>query len=172
MMHDQDFFMDVVTPDQSDVLVALLERLKLSKDINYFTKCLGGDNDGRVVLMAHQGNIACGICVVNFKPIYPMFKRLNIPEIQDLNVVPDFRRQGVGAKLIAAAEDLARTRGHDSMGIGVGLSSSYGAAQRLYVRLGYIPDGAGVSYDGHPVRHGDMRPIDDDLNLYMVRELE
>ena len=49
--------------------------------------------------------------------------------------------------------------------------SGFGAAQRLYCKLGYIPDGNGVTYDREAVRAGDMRAVDDLLCLMMVKAL-
>jgi hypothetical protein len=39
-------------------------------------------------------------------------------------------------------------------GIGVGLDASYGAAQRLYARRGYVPDGRGLTSKSAHVPHG------------------
>lgn len=36
----------------------------------------------------------------------------------------------------------------DTVCLGVGLHSGYGAAQRMYVLRGYVPDGSGVWYEG------------------------
>ena len=57
------------------------------------------------------------------------------------------------------------------MGLAVGLHRSYGAAQRLYARLGYMPDGYGVTYDREAVVPGDFRAVDDELCLMMVKTL-
>lgn len=156
---------------EREQLETLLSKLDFSKDIRYFLRCIEEADEARVVVIATLNETPVGLCVVNFVPIYPMFRRLHIPEIQDLNVMSDARHQGVGAALVAAAEELARGRGHTQMGIGVGLTSAYGAAQRLYMKLGYLPDGAGISYDGAPVRAGEMRAVDDELCLYLVREI-
>ena len=58
------------------------------------------------------------------------------------------------------------------MGISVALGASYGPAQRLYATLGYMPDGNGVTYDRMAVGFGEMRPVDDDLCLMMVKDLQ
>ena len=42
--------------------------------------------------------------------------RLGVPEIQDVYVLPDRRREGIATALTGAAEALARTRGHDRFG--------------------------------------------------------
>lgn len=126
-----------------------------------------GDVDTR--LRGHD-NVA-GYVLLNFNPAYAPFKHMNIPEIQDLNVHPDCRRQGLGERLVRACEDEARAQGCDMIGLGVGLSAAYGAAQRLYCRLGYLPDGAGLIYDGERVPVGAAKPNDDDLCLMMIKEL-
>ena len=106
-----------------------------------------------------------------WQPRYTPFRRLKIPEIQDLNVAPTHRRRGVGAALVTYCENQARAKGSDTMGIAVGLHKSYGPAQRLYVRMGYVPDGAGVFYDNVPVEYGSMRPMDDAFTLKVTKDL-
>lgn len=109
--------------------------------------------------------------VLNPAPSYALFSRLGIPELQDLNVLSGDRERGVGAALVAACEDLARGRGATQIGLAVGLTKSYGAAQRLYARMGYRPDGYGITYDRQTVTAGELRPADDNLCLMMVRDL-
>ena len=113
----------------------------------------------------------CGYCFLNFTPKYALFKKLGIAEVQDLNVEQYYRRQGVGKRLIRHCEEQVRDKGFAQIGIGVGLDGSFGAAQRLYVRMGYVPDGYGVTYDREFVACGDIFPIDDRLSLMMVKEL-
>jgi hypothetical protein len=57
------------------------------------------------------------------------------------------------------------------VGIGVGLSADYGAAQRMYVKRGYIPDGRGVSYNDHFPAPGETLPLDDSLVLHFTKDL-
>ena len=78
---------------------------------------------------------------------YEPFRRWGIPEINDLNTATHLRRQGIGSRLIAVAEDLVRRSGHQTIGIGVGVTPDYAMAQRLYPRLGYVADGLGVHPD-------------------------
>jgi len=86
-------------------------------------------------------------------------------------VIPSARRQGFGAELVEYCEILARQNGKTHMGISVGLYASYGPAQRLYVRRGYVPDGAGVSADDTPIKGGEVRAIDDGLTLKLIKAL-
>ena len=57
------------------------------------------------------------------------------------------------------------------VGIGVGLYRDYGAAQRMYIKRGYIPDGRGVYYDTEQVQPGQRVPVDDSLALFFTKEL-
>jgi hypothetical protein len=59
----------------------------------------------------------------------------------------------------------------DIVALGVGLHSGYGAAQRIYVKRGYIPDGNGAWYQGK--QHPQYAPcvLDDDLIIYMSKRL-
>ena len=58
-----------------------------------------------------------------------------------------------------------------TVGIGVGLYDGYGAAQKLYVKRGYIPDGQGITYNYKPVAYGEKVPLDDDLVLWFTKEI-
>ena len=57
-------------------------------------------------------------------------------------------------------------------GIGVGMTSDYGPAQRLYILRGYIPDGRGLHWRDHYVGYREEVVIDDDLALYLTKELK
>lgn len=99
---------------------------------------------------------------------YPAFAIPNIPEIVDFNVLPKFRRQGIGAVLMDAAENRVAARS-EVVGLSVGMTSDYGSAQRMYANRGYIPDGRGLHSRGQPVQYGQSVPVDDDLVLYLTK---
>ncbi len=124
-----------------------------------------------VLLIASQDKADIAFGVLNFEPKYSLYQRLGYPEIQDLNVIPEHRQQGVATALIEAFEALAQDQGAKAMGISVGLTKDYGPAQRLYFKLGYIPDGNGATYDREGVTFGTSYPADDDLCLMMVKSL-
>ncbi len=141
-------------------------------DADYFEHCLNLQAQGkREVLIVSSDGIDAGYGMLNWIPKYALFKKLGIPEIQDLNVVPAFRQRGLASYFIKHCEDVARQKGHEEMGIAFGLYSSYGPAQRLYIKLGYIPDGQGVTYDRKQIAHGDFKPVDDDLCLMLIKAL-
>ena len=88
------------------------------------------------------------------------------PEIQDLAVLPEYRRRGIAGALLDRAEVSAFERS-DIVRIAVGLHPGYNAAQRLYVLRGYVPDGRGVTYRNQPVAEGAKVRMDDDLVLHL-----
>tara|TARA_B100001750_G_C15518740_1_gene609613 strand:+ start:3185 stop:3655 length:471 start_codon:yes stop_codon:yes gene_type:complete len=109
-----------------------------------------------------------GYVVLNLQPSYGIYSRIGIAEIQDLYVLPNHRREGVATALIRFCEQQVTT---DMVGISVPVSPQFGAAQRLYYRLGYEPDGNGVTYDREPIAHGSLVKLDDCLCLMMVKDL-
>jgi ribosomal protein S18 acetylase RimI-like enzyme len=100
--------------------------------------------------------------------IHPPFRDAGVPEIQDFNVLPAFRRRAIGTKLMDEAERLILERSF-VIGIGVGLHHDYGAAQRLYVKRGYVPDALGITSHGRRVNWGEKAKIDDDLVLWFTK---
>jgi GNAT superfamily N-acetyltransferase len=102
---------------------------------------------------------------------YPPFKKNNTPEIHDVWIFEEQRNKGCGSMLIRHLEQLAKKKGHRKIGIGVGLYRDYGSAQKLYFRMGYCPDGEGISYQCTPVVPGEKYPADDDLILWLLKQL-
>ena len=142
-----------------------------TKPENYFAACCQQQTDGAIVLLvACDDDHYIGHVKVVWEPDYLYFRQRNIPEIQDLNVLPDYRRQGIAAKLVDKAEAIIKTRSPIA-GIGFGLYADYGAAQRMYILRGYVPDGQGVSYGDEYVTPGQRVNVDDDLVLHLVKTL-
>lgn len=125
----------------------------------------------RLVWLAFAENKACGYVTLKWKSLYIPFQEKGIPEVSDLNVIPEFRSRGIGAALVEIAEKAARENSCSHIGLGVGLYKDYGHAQKLYARRGYVPDGKGVTYDFQPVKPGKKVILDDDLNLWLKKEL-
>jgi GNAT superfamily N-acetyltransferase len=124
----------------------------------------------RACLVATVAEQFAGYVTLNWLPTYPGFVEAKIPEIQDLNVLPDFRRKGIGSRLLDEAEGLAARR-FTAVGIGVGLHPGYNQAQRLYVKRGYIPDGRGTTYRDRYVEEGAHVILDDHLILHLIKQL-
>jgi len=79
-------------------------------------------------------------------------------------------REGGRVTLPDELEGIA-ARTSDTVGLGVGLYADYGNAQRLYGKRGYVMDGRGLMYANEAVRQGRTVTVDDDLLLYMVKQL-
>lgn len=159
----------LATVEDSALLAGLESILQSRSEADFVERLL--QHPDRSVILGFMDDRAAGYGVVNWSPAYSLFARLNIPELQDLNVLPGDRGNGLGKVLVQACESLARGKGAAQMGLAVGLTRSYGPAQRLYTRLGYVPDGYGITHDREPVQPGDIRAIDDDLCLMMVRDI-
>lgn len=155
--------------DKSDLasLYALYDMIG-KKDEGYFEACF---EKKCLVLIAAHNEKDIGFGVLNFNPKYNLYQKLDIPEIQDLNVIPDARQQGVATMLVDAFEGIAIDKGATNIGISVGLTKDYGPAQRLYCKLGYMPDGYGVTYNREGVKPQHSYPVDDDLCLMLVKPL-
>lgn len=166
-----DLSIKLLAQSRSKDFLDLIARFGFS-DTDYYLHVLERTQKGEIdIVIADLRGEPCGYALLNWQPKYAYFKKFGLPEIQDLNVLRDYRRQGVGAQIIGFCENLAREKGHKEMGIGVGLDHTFGAAQRLYARLGYIPDGAGVTYDRKQVAVGEFYPIDMNLSLMMHKNL-
>lgn len=124
----------------------------------------------RSCLVATVHEQFAGYVTLNLLPTYPGFVDLRIPEIQDLNVLVEFRNRGIASRLLDQAEAQAARR-CSVVGIGVGLHPGYNQAQRLYVKRGYIPDGRGITYRDRYVEEGAQVVLDDDLILHFTKSL-
>jgi GNAT superfamily N-acetyltransferase len=128
------------------------------------------DAGEREVFVARWGGLFAGYVTVLWRSDYPPFAARDIPEVQDFNVLPDFRRRRIGTALMEVAERRILERS-PVIGIGVGLYHDYGAAQRLYVLRGYVPDGLGITAHGRRLTWGDEAKVDDDLVLWLTRSV-
>jgi len=118
------------------------------KTVEVFESYLREQSVGqRIGLVATLDGVFAGYITVKWHSEYPPFAEKGIPEIQDLNVLPDFRRRRVASRLVDEAERRIFERGAVA-GIGFGISADYGPAQRMYVRRGYVPDGRGLFANG------------------------
>lgn len=128
----------------------------------------------RLAWVAHVNNQFAGYVTLKWQSQYESFAAARIPEIMDLNVIPPFRKCGVGSMLLDIAEKEAATKSEIvsiCVGLYAGEDGGYGSAQRLYIKRGYIPDGKGVTYNYQPTIPGNSYPFDDDLVLWLTKKL-
>ena len=118
----------------------------------------------------YQGHPAGSVYVYRTPHDGP-FKEKDWPEIHDFSVLEKYQRKGIGSKLMDTAEQIAAQYA-DTVCLGVGLCDSYGTAQRMYVKRGFVPDGSGVWYQGRQCRQYEtVCTVDDDLILYLTKAL-
>lgn len=98
----------------------------------------------RVTFVACIEEKSVGYTNLVWKSDYKSFDETGIPEINNMHILDEFQKQGIGTALIQEAEKIALMQGKEEIGIGFGLTPDYGTAQRLYPKLGYIPDGRGA----------------------------
>lgn len=160
---------EIKTATKEDIpaLYTLYEAMG-KKDAGYFESCFEKDF---TILIALEDNKNVGFTILNFNPKYALYKKLDIPEIQDLNVIPDARQKGIATAIVNKCEEIAEDNGKTQIGISVPLNKSHGPAQRLYIKLGYMPDGNGITYDREPVSDVSRYCVDDDLCLMMLKDL-
>ena len=136
-----------------------------------FDKYLLAQQSGeRLIWVAYDSDQFAGYVTLKWESEYPSFYEKNIPEIMDLNVLPPFRSKGIGSALLEIVENEAYKK-CDVVGLGVGLYSGYGAAQRLYITRGYMPDGEGITYNYKRVEPGETVCLDDDLVLWLTKKV-
>jgi GNAT superfamily N-acetyltransferase len=157
-------------PDVAPISAAF-RGLGWNKPRSQYERYLSEHQEGiRTIFVAFSGRDFAGYVTIDWRPSYPPFRADGIPEIQDFNVLPRFRRRGIGTRLMDEAEQKVSERS-SIVGIGVGMTPDYGAAQRLYALRGYIPDGKGVMRHHRPVGRGDRITVDDALVFYMTKSL-
>jgi GNAT superfamily N-acetyltransferase len=157
--------------DDPNVISAAFTAIGSHKPASQYLLYLAEQATGRrVVLVATLAGVFVGYTTLVWQPRYAYFRDRGIPEIQDLNVLPPYRRRGIATRLVTMAERIASAC-TPAIGIGVGLHPGYNAAQRMYVLRGYVPDGQGVAYDGRYVAEGERVIFDDHLALYLTKSL-
>ena len=157
--------------DVAPLVVAFAELGWPGKDAALFEGYLTAQARDEIrCLVAVSGDHVAGYVCVEWRSSYAPFAVAGIPEIVDLNVLPRFRRQGLGTALMDAAEADVGSRSAVA-GLGVGLYADYGDAWRVYIARGYVPDGRGVMYEGRAVVPGAVIPIDDSAVMMLTKVL-
>ena len=156
-------------PDDPPLIAAAFTAIRWDKPQAQYERYLDEQTaDSRPVLVARLDGAFAGYVTVLWETGYAPFREAGIPEIQDFNVLPQYRRRGIRTALMDAAEALIAQRS-PLAGIGVGLYPDYGPAQRLYVLRGYVPDGRGVAWNQVPTTPMQAVTLDDDLALYFTK---
>ncbi len=134
---------------------------------NYYKEQQKGE---RLVFVPEYKGKVVGICTLVLHPSEGPWGGKDMPEIVDLCVFFHIHKSGIGSKLLDVAESEAGKRS-DTVFLAVGCHSGYGPAQRIYVKRGYIPDGSGVWYQNKQLDQYAPCVNDDDLLLFMSKQL-
>lgn len=133
---------------------------------------LKDQREGRAIsLVAEYLGQAAGYINIYPNATWGAFAGKGYPEIVDFGVLEKYRCKGIGSKLMDVAEKVAREYS-TTVSLGVGMNTSYGSAQRMYVKRGYIPDGTGVWYQGIMWPPYTNCCNDDELILYFSKQLD
>ncbi|TYP74002.1 GNAT family N-acetyltransferase [Paenibacillus methanolicus] len=142
----------------------------LDRPIGYYADCFEANRGGtRITVLAEADGAIAGCGHVLKASGYALFREAGIAEVNDLNVLPEFRRRGVGGRLLDELEAIASRR-YAPIGLGVGLDASYVPAQRMYANRGYGPDDRGLRLVRAPVEPGGLDRTADRL-LYWAKAL-
>lgn len=117
----------LVTQDHIQIITHNFEFFGYPKNQDMFASYWFEHNEGsRVVWIAYDKEhyVIVGYVTLLSSSKYKSFYDAHIPEIKDLNVVPSYRKRGIGSLLLDAAERKAFERS-ESVGIGVGLPWDY-----------------------------------------------
>ncbi len=139
--------------------------------VEKYTQRLKDVADGKCISLVaeYEGNVARYFNVY-LNSTSGKFANKNIPELIDLGVLKKYRRHGIGNILMQVAEDIAK-KYSNIVCIGVGLHRDYGAAQRLYVKRSFLPDGIGLWYNGKNLKpYADMKN-DNEAVIYLSKKL-
>lgn len=165
-------FADLKLPDAEN-LADYFEKLGWHKPLSGFLSYLQEAELGlrKNILAKNSAGQILGYVTVLWESDYPYFQERAIPEIKDLNVLPEFQKKGYGRALLKAAEqEIYQKLGkNQTIGIGVGILKDYGPAQRLYIQEGYVPNAEGVTVGHQSLHYGLSSPVDDDWVLWMMK---
>ena len=132
---------------------------------NYFAE----QGKGRTIFVAeYEGEVAGHVSLLRSAECGPF---AGMPLISDLCVFFHLHNRGIASRLLDVLESEAAILS-DEVCLAVGCHSGYGAAQRLYVKRGYIFDGSGVWWNDKPLEQYAPCENDDDLVLWMSKKLK
>lgn len=124
-MLENGIFIRVIQADDVIEIVKVLKEAHMigreEQYTNYFNLCVEQTkNNERITWIAFAKNKVIGYVNIIFKSVYPFFVEKDIPEINDLYVIPAYRKKGIGKLLLDQCEKFAAYT-YSYIGLGVGL---------------------------------------------------
>jgi len=130
----------------TDIIASAFDEINWHKPVTQYRRYFSEQKNGkRLVIVAWYNKKFAGYLTIVWQSKYPAFKKSHTPEIVDLNVLPKYQQRKIGTTLMNEAEKIIAKKSKTA-GIGVGLAPGYEAAQVMYARRGYTPDGLGLTY--------------------------
>ena len=141
------------------------------KQISYLKRQLANQEkqECSALLALYDGEPA-GYVFVYYKCRWGGLKNQNISGVVDLFVFEEYRRKKIATALMDVAEEIAK-KYSNKVYLDVCMNSEYGAAQRFYIKRGYVPDGNGLYYQEKVCEINADCKNDDELTLCLVKEL-
>jgi len=170
-MIEQIIYRAMERGDVERILAAEYEKFISSSTQKRYEKFFDEQERGlRTVIIAElNGELVGRVTLLHSASGVP-FKNMNIPEVLGLSVLEKYRKQGIGTELMKCIEEAAEKMS-DTVCLGVGICESDGAAQRLFAKRGYIPDGSGAWYGRQAAHRAGRIETIESLVLYMLKEL-
>ena len=128
------------------------------------------ENGDSTTILGYEAGRLVGIVTIRWFSRNPSFRERQIPLIQNIEIRYEDRGRGLGNQMLERTEQEIAKRS-PLAGLVVGIFESYGPAQRLYAKRGYIPDGRGVCRQFTPLQEGDVITVDHDLLLWLVKDI-
>jgi ribosomal protein S18 acetylase RimI-like enzyme len=99
-----------IDKDDPPIISAAFDEIGWDKPVTQYEQYFSEQQTGtREVLVALMEGVFAGYVTIVWKPTYKPFLDNDIPEVQDFNVLPRFRRQHIGTDLMDEAEALIST---------------------------------------------------------------
>src|SRR5579862_4513084 len=128
------------------------------------------ENGASTTLLGYEAGRLVGIVTIRWNSRYSPFRERGIPLIQNIEIRYEDRGRGIGGLMLERTEREIARRSRLA-GMCVGIFDSYGPAQRLYIKRGFVPDGRGVCHPVEPLKEGEIVTIDHDLLLWLVKDV-
>ncbi len=161
--------------DKSDIV--LLERIFSEGGPAKHAERLARQQQGQITyLIAWYKNQPVGHGMIKWHRSHDDFVAPHLqeecPDIEDLFVLEERRSQGIGTWILRYAEDLARQRGYQQIGLSAGAEAD-DPARRLYERLGFRDVGFGEITERYEYidQNGQLQ-VWEGLCLYLIKRID
>src|SRR5262249_12369368 len=108
-MRDRKSDLEIRLLQAQDVepITRAFQAINWNKPVSQYRRYLVEQEEGRgIILVPFHTRVFAGYLTVVWQPDYPPFRAENIPEIQDFNVLPRYRRRAIGTRLMDKAEQM------------------------------------------------------------------